>query len=151
MGPNGAHPEHLSHPGGLSQEGTEVRNPAPYLTAHLFPPQECKTLRNMASLHAIISAFRSVPLHRLKDTWEKVSRYVCRPLPIRVEVSPTCLPMSPQHLAPPGRQPSLLTRTELLGEVSKLPCHLRPSALLPQCVSLNARNSMNQLEIFKCF
>ncbi|XP_010213362.1 PREDICTED: ral guanine nucleotide dissociation stimulator-like 2, partial [Tinamus guttatus] len=37
-------------------------------------PQECRALRNFSSLHAIVSALQSSPVHRLKRTWNETSR-----------------------------------------------------------------------------
>ncbi|KAM5318437.1 ral-GDS-related protein-like [Glossophaga mutica] len=58
----------------LGDRSMKARDRAKVVEHWIKVAQECKTLRNMASLHAIVSAFRSVPLHRLKNTWEKVSR-----------------------------------------------------------------------------
>ncbi|KAF6105927.1 hypothetical protein HJG60_016283 [Phyllostomus discolor] len=58
----------------LGDPSMKARDRAKVVEHWIKVAQECKTLGNMASLHAIVSAFRSVPLHRLKKTWEKVSR-----------------------------------------------------------------------------
>ncbi|XP_025069759.1 ral guanine nucleotide dissociation stimulator-like 2 isoform X2 [Alligator sinensis] len=36
--------------------------------------EECRALRNFSSLYAIISALQSSPVHRLKRTWDEISR-----------------------------------------------------------------------------
>lgn len=38
--------------------------------------QECRTLKNFYSLHSILAALKSIPIHHVKKMWGNVSRCV---------------------------------------------------------------------------
>ncbi|XP_032706270.1 ral guanine nucleotide dissociation stimulator-like [Lontra canadensis] len=40
----------------------------------IWMAKACQILGNYSSLHAILAALQSVPIHRLKRTWDNVSR-----------------------------------------------------------------------------
>ncbi|XP_053415111.1 ral guanine nucleotide dissociation stimulator-like [Nycticebus coucang] len=57
--------------------------------------RECNKLRNYSS-HAIVKALKSMPIHRLQETWRAASRWVG-----------FCLPSCTQHLSGVCHAPSL--------------------------------------------
>lgn len=68
----------------LSQEAGQPRGPAGAGGSSSCDsqgpcPQECRVLKNFSSLYAILSALQSNAIHRLKKTWEEVSRWALSP------------------------------------------------------------------------
>nr|XP_023490707.1 ral guanine nucleotide dissociation stimulator isoform X6 [Equus caballus] len=62
----------------LGDPNVTARGRAKVLERWIEVARECQALRNISSLHAILSALQNVPIHRLKKTWGKVSRKSCR-------------------------------------------------------------------------
>ncbi|XP_045670732.1 ral guanine nucleotide dissociation stimulator-like isoform X6 [Ursus americanus] len=60
----------------LGEEKPDLLDFPPRLVAEqlTYMDAACQTLRNYSSLHAILSALQSVSIHRLENTWGKVSR-----------------------------------------------------------------------------
>ncbi|XP_048346779.1 ral guanine nucleotide dissociation stimulator-like 2 [Sphaerodactylus townsendi] len=58
----------------LSDTGLRATQRARLLEKWIRVAEECFCLRNFSALYAVVSALQSTPLHRLKRTWEEISR-----------------------------------------------------------------------------